>query len=120
MNFFDYLFCRLYWWNTQIIKEKDIPVGYSVIGLSVFQTYSIAPIYELLYVLKICTGDLSILNMNPFLLINAIILIVNYFYLKYEKDRYKVLLKKISKMTKNDKTKLDIFCITYILDIISN
>ena len=23
MNFFEYLFCRLYWWNTEKIKEKN-------------------------------------------------------------------------------------------------
>jgi hypothetical protein len=62
MNFFDYLFCRLYWWNTQIIKETDILVVYCVFGLSAFQTFSIMPIYMSLYVLKICTDDIEKLN----------------------------------------------------------
>ena len=41
MNFFEYLFCRLYWWNTEVIKEKVTPLFYSILGLSVFHTYTI-------------------------------------------------------------------------------
>jgi hypothetical protein len=116
MNFFEYLFCRLYWWNTKIIKETDIPVFYCVCGLSVFQTYSIMPIYILLYILRVFNGDIDILNMSPYLLVNAIILIADYLYFK--KKKYTVLLKKFGEIRKNTKIKLDILCIIYILMII--
>lgn len=39
MNFFEYLYCRLYWWNTEVIKEKDIPVYYSIMGIAVFHGF---------------------------------------------------------------------------------
>jgi hypothetical protein len=116
MIFFDYLFCRLYWWNTQIIKEKDIPVGYSVVGLSVFQACTVLPIYMLLYYFKVWTGDYDILNIDPGFVFVTIIIIANYFYFK--KERYTVLLKKFDKMQKSIKRKIDILCIVYILMII--
>ena len=50
MNFFEYLFCRLYWWNTKIVKEKEMPVYYSIMGISVFHGFSVIPIFGILYV----------------------------------------------------------------------
>ena len=51
MNFFEYLFCRLYWWNTEVIKERSTPVFRSIVGLAVFHGFSAIPIFGVLYVL---------------------------------------------------------------------
>jgi hypothetical protein len=59
---------------------------------------------------------MDILNVNPNLLVNAIILIADYLYFK--KKKYTVLLKKFGNIPKNTKIKLDILCIIYILMII--
>jgi hypothetical protein len=115
MNFFDYLFCRLYWC---VIKRSIIPVVSGIFFLSAFQTYTVMPIYVSLHIFNICRDDLALFNMNPFLLVNTVILIADYFYFKYKTDRYKVLLKKFDKMKKNVKIKSDILCIIYIVMII--
>ena len=58
MNFFEYLYCRLYWWNTEVIKEKEMPVYYSIMGISVFHGFSILPIF-LTFNLQIDGGCLN-------------------------------------------------------------
>ena len=120
MNFFEYLFCRLYWWYTQIIKEKDVPFSYSIIGLSVFQTYSIFPLYAVIYLLLFNSYRVGYLfdnvNINICLLFNVIMIVVDLIYLK--KPKYKLLLKTFDKIPKAKKKKMDICCIVYIIAII--
>ena len=70
MNFFEYLFCRLYWWNTKIVKEKEMPVYYSIMGISVFHGFSVIPIFGILYVLifdSFYIKDTAI-GLDPFLI----------------------------------------------------
>ena len=78
MNFFEYFFCRFYWWNTEVIKEKVTPLFYSILGLSVFHTYTIVPLYCILYVLIYDSFYLEdILNLSPFVIINIIFFITD-------------------------------------------
>jgi hypothetical protein len=117
MNFFEYLFCRIYWWNTQIIKEKDIPIVYSITGLSVFQGFSIIPFYNVIYICIYKSFYIKdILNISPYLLIGIIVLTIDYLYFK--KPRYIILLKKFNKIPKAQKKKKDILCIIYIAILI--
>ena len=117
MNFFEYLFCRLYWWNTQIIKEKDIPIVYSISGLAMFQTLSIFPIYCILYVLLFDSYHIKgTIGLNPFLIIGIIIIFINYLY--FRKPKYPILLKKFKDIPKEQKRKKDILCIIYIVSLL--
>ena len=117
MNFFEYLFCRLYWWNTQIIKEKVTPISYSIAGLSVFHGFTIIPFYGIIYVFLFKSYHIKdILGIDPFLIIGVIVLLIDFIYFK--KSRYIVLLKKFDKIPKEQKKKLDILCIVYIATII--
>ncbi len=117
MKFFDYLFCRLYWWFTVIIKEKDIPIGSSVIGLSNFQCFTIFPIYIITCSLIYHSYSIkNILGINPFFVIIGIFILINYFH--FNKTRYKKLLSTFNKMSPKEKKKKDIFCIVYIVSII--
>ena len=117
MNFFEYLFCRLYWWYTQIIKEKDVPFSYSIIGLSVFQGFTVIPFYGIAYVHLFKSYYVKdILGINPLLIIMLIVIGINCLYFK--KPRYIDLLKKFDKISKAKKKKMDIFCIVYIVAII--
>ena len=118
MNFFEYLFCRLYWWFTVVIKEKDIPVGSSVIGLSGFLLFSLVPFINVLYVLLY---DSYKVNDNPlgnnlYFAIILVIILINYFY--FNKQRYKKLLLAFDKISKKEKKKKDIYCIIYIVSLI--
>ena len=117
MNFFEYLFCRLYWWNTQIIKENVVPVFYSIVGLSVFQWFSIIPFYDYIYVLLYNSFYIEDLwGINPYFIICAPLLLINFIY--FRKNRYTILFKKIIKISEKEKKKKDIYCIVYILMIV--
>lgn len=118
MNIFEYLFCRLYWWNTQIIKERAVPIFYSVTGLSVFQQFTIIPIYGLIYLLLYKSYYLEdILGVvNPFLLIGLVIFLINICY--FRKNKTEMLLKKFKKIPQIEKRRKDIVCVIYIILII--
>ncbi len=69
----------MYWWNTEKIKEKNTPVFYSIAGLSVFHTYTIVPLYSIIYVLIYKTYSLEgILTLSPFVIINIIVFIIDF------------------------------------------
>ena len=117
MNFFEYLFCRLYWWNTQIIKEKVVPIFYSISGLAMFHTLSIIPVYGIFYVFLFNSYYVKdILGINPFLIVAVISFILNYLY--FRKQKCTALLKKFEKIPKEQKKKKDILCVIYIVSII--
>ena len=116
MNFFEYLYCRLYWWNTVVIKEEVTPLFYSILGLSVFHTYTIVPLYCILYVLIYDSFYLEdILNLSPFVIINIIFFITDLIFFR---NKQRVLYKQFKKIPKQEKKRKDIFCIIYIASII--
>ena len=119
MNFFEYLFCRLHWWFTQIIKEKDkdVVIFYTKNGLSMFHTLTIFPVYCILYVLLFDSYHIGgTLGINPFLIIFIVVAFINYLY--FRKSKYPALLKKFDKIPKGQKKRKDILCIVYIATII--
>ena len=116
MNFFEYLFCRLYWWNTVVIKEEVTPLFYSILGLSVFHTYTIVPLYCILYVLIYDSFYLEdILNLSPFVIINIIFFIIDLIFFR---NKQRVLYKQFIKIPKQEKKRKDVLCIVYITSII--
>jgi len=117
MNFFEYLFCRLYWWNTEIIKEKNMPVYYSIMGLSVFHGFSIIPIFDTLYVWIYNSYYIKdiFFGLDTYLTIGIITLVIDFLYFR---NKQGVLYKQFKKIPKHKKKKMDILCITYIASII--
>lgn len=117
MNFFEYLFCRLYWWNTEIIKEKNMPVYYSIMGLSVFHGFSIIPIFGFLYVLIFGSYYIknTVFGLNPFFIIGIITLVIDFLYFR---NKQSTLYKQFKKIPKQKKKRKDILCIIYIASII--
>ena len=118
MNFFDYMYCRLYWWNTKIIKEKETPTFYSIVGLSVFQSFGIIPIID---ICGIFIGNSTYINAvlsisHFYLVLGIIVLIVDLIY--YNKKKRKKLYTTFANLTVDKKKKLDILCLSYILIII--
>lgn len=117
MNFFEYLFCRLHWWFTSVIKEKDVPVFYSISALSVLYSFTIFPIYSLIYVMIFKSFYLTnIFNLNPLLIIAVIMYTINFIH--FRKKRYNPLLKKFNKIDKSNKRKNDTLVIIYIVTVI--
>ena len=117
MNFFEYLFCRLYWWNTKIVKEKEMPVYYSIMGISVFHGFSVIPIFGILYVLifdSFYIKDTAI-GLDPFLIIGIISVAIDFLYFR---NKQPILYKQFKKIPKQKKKRMDALCIIYIASII--
>jgi hypothetical protein len=43
--FFDHLTFRIYWWNTRIVKETDVPIFATILGVSVLQSLNISSLF---------------------------------------------------------------------------
>ena len=100
MNLFDYMYCRLYWWNTKMLKEKETP---SVDACGIF-------VWGSTYVNAI----LSVSHL--YLILGLIILVVDSIY--YDKERRKRLYLKFINLIVDKKKKLDVFCFLYIIIIV--
>ena len=94
MKIFEYLFFILYKWNIEFVKEKDVPIFYSILGVSIFQTLNIIAIYNYfhLYVFEFSKK----IKDNTFLIIGGIIFIVFYLYFHSNK-KYITILNNIYK-----------------------
>ena len=117
MNFFEYLFCRLYWWNTKIVKEKEMPVYYSIMGISVFHGFSVIPIFDVLYLWIFNSYHIEkfIFGLNPYLTIGVIAIVIDFLYFR---NKQTVLYKQFKKIPKQKKKRMDVLCIIYIASII--
>ena len=117
MNFFEYLFCRLYWWNTKIVKEKEMPVYYSIMGISVFHGFSVIPIFDVLYLWIFNSYHIEkfIFGLNRYLTIGVVALGIDFLYFR---NKQTVLYKQFKKIPKQKKKRMDILCIIYIASII--
>ena len=117
MNFFEYLFCRLYWWNTKIVKEKEMPVYYSIMGISVFHGFSVIPIFDVLYLWIFNSYHIEkfIFGLNPYLTIGVVALGIDFFYFR---NKQPILYKQFKKIPKQKKKRMDVLCIIYIVSII--
>lgn len=114
MNFFEYLFCRLYWWNTHIIKENIVPIFYATIGLTVFQSFSLIPLYDYIYVYLYKSFNIrDVWGIRPYYIICTSVLLINYIY--FRRARYTVLFQKFKGFPEKEKKKRDIYCVIYII-----
>ncbi len=118
MNLFDYMYCRLYWWNTKMLKEKETPSFYSIVGLSVFQSFGIIPIVDAcgIFVWGSTYVNAILSVSHLYLILGLIILVVDSIY--YDKERRKRLYLIFINLIVDKKKKLDVFCLLYIIIIV--
>jgi len=112
MNFFNYLFYRLYWLQTSILKEKDVPLFFAVLELSVLQGLNIIFIIEffLFYILGLSFQ----LNKEIYIIIGLITFIIDFIYYK-RKNRYRKIFKYFDQIEKKNKFIKDIFILIYVI-----
>jgi len=106
--FFDFLFYRIYWWNKDILKEKNTVLFNTIIGLSAFFILNITTL--LFGFFLYCLRDSS--AYPKWLHIVMMILTVVITYTIYV-PKYKVIIAKFSN-TKGF-AKRDIYLLAYIL-----
>jgi hypothetical protein len=111
MRFFDFLFYRLYWWNTKIVLDFS-PVFSAILGLSVIQGLNLVFILELLSIGKLSFAE-NILN-NYLLVVGIIPLLLNLFYYIKNK-RYLEIISKCKSITVKERKRKDYICIAYIV-----
>lgn len=110
MNFFDYLFYKMEWWNSKIVFDLS-PFFSSILIISVFQGFNI------LFLLNFCEyffwKELSIID-NYVLIIPASLFILNYF--KYNKNKRRIIIqKRVNSFTNRKKNIYNFLTITYFV-----
>ena len=112
VRFFDYLFYRVYWWNCKIVKEKELPLFSTFMGVSVFHGINVSTVYFfLLYLID----DIQFNNKWIYSLLLCLILLFDYvFYFKSQ--RYKKIINVyFIDISKSNRLIKDIILIIYII-----
>ncbi|AWI25515.1 hypothetical protein HYN49_06175 [Flavobacterium pallidum] len=110
--FLYHFFYRMYWWNTQIVKEKNFPVFSALLGVSVFTMLNITTIIfaYLVFVLKNPLAYPKWLH----IIVSAFALVLNYFIYVHKK-KYLSILKTMSEVAKSKIRVRDALSTLYIL-----
>lgn len=87
--FLDYLFYKIYWWNTKIIKQKDSPFFYSIMGLSAFYIVNYTTI--IFFALLLINGNILIYPKWIQIVVMSIIVCYCYYYYMHKRDRYRII-----------------------------
>ncbi len=104
-------FFRIYWWNVQIVKEKELPIFSTLLGIAVLHILNFTTI-----VFGFITFVIEDVNIYPkwiHIICMLLILIIDYF-LFVHKDKYKEIISK-NHIPENQIKKLDYLVIFYIL-----
>lgn len=112
VNFFDHLFYRIYWWNKKIVKENEIPVFSTLLGLSVFHVLNFTTIifFYLVYIQK----DPMAYPKSMHIGLMFIIFVIDYF-IYINGGRYKRILEASKSENNSSWTGKDIYIIIYII-----
>lgn len=89
-SFFNHLFYRVYWWNTEIVKENDIPIFSTILGVSAVHLFNI--LTTLFLILYYVILDIHFINKTVYVIISILIVLFNYLYF-IRSNRYKIILK---------------------------
>lgn len=110
MNFFDYLFYRMHWWNTKVVLDFS-PVFSAILCVSVIQGLNLVFILELFSIGKWSFAE-NVLN-NYLFVVGIIPLLFNLFYYLKNK-RHVEIINKYKNITVKERKRKDYICIVYI------
>ena len=119
--FFEYLFCRHYWWFSQIALDRKYidPTFHSILAMSVIHGWCIIPIYNLFYLFlykSYYVDNIFGVKVNPYLFIGIIVTLIDFIY--FNRKRRTVLWEQFKKMSKKEKRRKDIIVIVIVIIII--
>lgn len=110
-KFFNHLFYRVYWWNVKVVKESQLPLYSTVLGVSLFFYLNLSTV--IFTILLYWVRDFSGFTKTQHILCGGIVLLI--VYLTYVRTgRYEKVLKDSKEKPKSETRKLDIAVICYI------
>ena len=112
MYLFKHLFYRVYCWNINVIKEKDLPILSAYLFVSVLIGINIITLYSIIIIFVI--KDSRLYPEWGYYIVMLVTFIPNYFYFIHRK-KYKSILMESEIINKSKKRKWDILVIIYLL-----
>lgn len=112
VGLFKYLFYRVYWWNTSIIKNESYPLFGAVVGVSFFQVFNIMFVSDFILYIFLERRDLVVQQDRIIgIIIVTIVLALNGFYFH---KKYATIIEKAKKLEASNKRLMDVFVLIYI------
>lgn len=109
---FDHLFFRVYWWNYYIVKQGDLSLFSTLIGISIFKVLNISVIIFSIYIYLI--KNIHSYPKLVHIIIMIFILIIDYLVYFY-KGRYKLILNAAKHIENSELKRRDIIVVGYII-----
>jgi len=107
----DYLYYRISWWNTRVIKDDSFLSMSNVFGVSALQGLNFVTIKGVILVLFFPDTNHSYRNYT--LIAISIIIALNYFYYVHNR-RHESIIRYYSSLSRNKLRRYDFILITYI------
>lgn len=108
---FDYLYYRISWWNTHVIKDNSFLPMTNVFGVSALQCLNFVTIKGIIIVAFL--PDIQDPSRNYTLISISIVIALNYFYYVHNR-RYESIIRHYSSLSKEKLRRHDFILITYI------
>ncbi len=113
VGLFKYLYYRVHWWDSVVIKNNSFPVFSNVLGVSFFQVLNIKFISDFIFYVMMNRKDLIVHQDRIVgILIITSIVVVNWLYFSKKSSE---VIKVCSELLKSKKVTWDIVLIFYIL-----
>ncbi len=107
----DHLFYRMYWWNTNIVKEKDLTLFSALLGVATFHVINFSTLIFCYFVFV--AKDVTTYPKWAHILLMITILIVDYIYFIHN-CRYKKIVEDNFKSSRSELKRNDFYIIIYM------
>jgi hypothetical protein len=112
MTALDYLYFRVHWWNTNVVKDTSFLLLTNVFGVSVFAVLNLTSILILLLV-YVWNDGFYLYTKNAQIALITLIAIINYFIFAH-KTRYADVVKRFSAYDRQTIKRYDHWLLMYI------
>jgi hypothetical protein len=113
VGLFKYLFFRIHWWNTNVIRNENYPIFGAIIGVASFQSLNIKFISDFILYVILDRRDLIVNQTKTVgIIVVTIVLVLNGIY--YQKFGVEVI-EKFKSYSKDKRTRHDVIILFYII-----